>query len=286
MSSQVQQKLDTLNYCIISTLLLFGPLANAAQSCSEDWICIQTEDYSDYVNVYAQNKAPYPASVSLALRTTNLVEQQPIITKDVLGNSRILMMRLNVRQKNKKYGYKFWFDWAVGLRAAKPDDYAYQLPYPPGQSYAVLQGFGSRFSHTGLEQYAVDFNMKSGTPVHAAREGVVARVVEKHNKGCWEKGCGNYANYIVILHSDGTTGEYYHLQQNGALVEVGNRVERGQHIGFSGNTGHTTMPHLHFAVYRPDTWGKTESLPFKFEAMRGMIRHPRSGARYIATPGK
>ena len=40
--------------------------------------------------------------------------------------------------------------------------------------------------------------------------------------------------------------------------------------------------HLHFAVYRPTTWGKTQSLPFKFEAARGIITNPRSGERYTA----
>ena len=60
----------------------------------------------------------------------------------------------------------------------------------------------------GLEEFAIDVDMPIGTPVHAARAGVVARVEESHSKGCWEDGCGKYANYIVILHGDGTTGEY------------------------------------------------------------------------------
>ena len=88
-----------------------------------------------------------------------------------------------------------------------------------------------------------DFRMSEGTPVHAARGGIVARVVESNDKGCWEDGCGQYANFIVIMHDDGTTGEYYHLQQDGALIEVGDKVVEGQKIGYSGNTGHTALPH-------------------------------------------
>ena len=110
----------------------------------------------------------------------------------------------------------------------------------------------------------------------------MARVEESHTIGCWRDGCGRYANYIVILHNDGTTGEYYHLKHDGALVDVGDSVARGQRIGLSGNTGHTTMPHLHFAVYRATEWGNTQSIPVRFQGADGTIRRPRRGARYQA----
>jgi len=86
----------------------------------------------------------------------------------------------------------------------------------------------------------------------------------------------------VILHDDGTTGEYFHLKRNGVLVRTNQRIEQGNLIGYSGNTGHTTTPHLHFAVYRPGSWGKFESLPFRFATRDGIIEWPRSGGRYTA----
>jgi murein DD-endopeptidase MepM/ murein hydrolase activator NlpD len=162
------------------------------------------------------------------------------------------------------------------------DDHLYSLPYASNKSYRVLQGFGSRFSHTGLEEFAIDIDMPVGTPVHAARDGVVAEVEESHNKGCWDDGCGNYANFIVILHSDGTTGEYYHLKKGGSAVAVGDTVTQGQKIGYSGNTGHTTMPHLHFAVYCADVRGNIQSIPVRFRSSDGIIERPRRGARYQA----
>ena len=124
--------------------------------------------------------------------------------------------------------------------------------------------------------------MSIGTPVHAARAGVVARIEETNDKGCWDDGCGAFANYIVILHNDGTTGEYYHLAQNGALVEVGDNVVAGEKIALSGNTGHTTMPHLHFAVYRAAEWGNTQSIPVRFLSSAGIVDKPRRGGRYLA----
>ncbi|MDZ7645046.1 MAG: M23 family metallopeptidase [Woeseiaceae bacterium] len=168
------------------------------------------------------------------------------------------------------------------MHATHDERQLYLLAYQPGRSYRVLQGYGSRFSHTGREQYAVDFRMDEGTPVHAARDGVVARIEEAHSIGCWEDGCGRYANFIVVLHDDGTTGEYYHLQRHGALVEPGQRVRAGQRIGLSGNTGHTTMPHLHFAVYRAVDWGRTQSLPVRFLTADGVVSRPRRGGRYPA----
>ena len=162
------------------------------------------------------------------------------------------------------------------------DDHLYSLPYASNKSYRVLQGFGSRFSHTGLEEFALDIDMPVGTPVHAARAGMVAEVEESHNRGCWDDGCGKYANFIVIRHSDGTTGEYYHLRKGGSVVDVGDTVTQGQKIGYSGNTGHTTMPHLHFAVYCPASWGSAQSIPVRFRSSDGIIERPRRGARYQA----
>ncbi|MGD8324698.1 MAG: peptidoglycan DD-metalloendopeptidase family protein, partial [Gammaproteobacteria bacterium] len=107
------------------------------------------------------------------------------------------------------------------------DSYLYRLPYADEVSYAVIQSWGSPLSHTGTEHYTVDFGMPEGTPVHAAREGVVVAVEETHERGCWSTGCAQLANYVAIRHSDGTIGEYFHLQKRGVLVARGEFVARG-----------------------------------------------------------
>jgi murein DD-endopeptidase MepM/ murein hydrolase activator NlpD len=55
-------------------------------------------------------------------------------------------------------------------------------------------------------------------------------------------------NHIIIRHSDGTLAKYWHLIKEGAFVEVGDDVNKGQVIGLSGNTGYSAFPHLHFKV--------------------------------------
>lgn len=231
----------------------------------------------------AKNLREYPITYTLRIRTHDLdVEGPKTVTRTLAPNQTAQVMVIS-KNKNNDGDYNYSFDWTVGDKdAVHDDDHLYSLPYSGGKSYRVVQGYGSRFSHTGLEEFAIDFDMPVGTPVHAARAGIVARIEESHSRGCWEDGCGEYANFIIILHNDGTTGEYYHLKKNGALVSVGDSVAQGSKIGYSGNTGHTTMPHLHFAVYRATDWGNTQSIPVRFRSADGIIDRPRRGARHQA----
>jgi murein DD-endopeptidase MepM/ murein hydrolase activator NlpD len=161
------------------------------------------------------------------------------------------------------------------------DGYLYRLPYANGVSFPIVQGYGAKLSHRGAERYTLDFGMPVGTPVHAARDGVVALIEDSHDTGCARQECGPYANFVVVLHSDGTTGEYFHLERGSAEVRVGDRVERGRRLARSGNTGFSTAPHLHFGVYRTDRERRNESLAVRFETRGGAVSQPRSGAHYL-----
>lgn len=126
--------------------------------------------------------------------------------------------------------------------------YLYSLPYNKNETHCLVQGYFSRLSHK--ERAALDFKLKRGTPVLAARGGVVVRVKEDGDKGGWNKKYRPYGNVIVVQHADSSRAGYWHLQLNGALVNVGDTVTQGQHIGYSGKTGYTLFPHLHFLVWR------------------------------------
>ena len=173
-------------------------------------------------------------------------------------------------------------DVQLGRVDADHDDaYLYRLPYADDVSFPIIQGYGAKLSHRGAERFTLDFGMPVGTPVHAARDGVVVLVEDSHDVGCAQEECGRYANFVVVLHSDGTTGEYFHLARGSVQVRPGERVARGQLLACSGNTGFSTAPHLHFGVYRTGHDHTTESLAVRFQTRSGAVSLPRSGAYYL-----
>lgn len=154
------------------------------------------------------------------------------------------------------------------LSFAKPgaqhDDSArYRLPYDPRIPRLVSQGIGGKLSHQGEEHFAFDFLMPVGTPVLAAREGVVARVVDGFREGRLDPALASKANSVAVLHPDGTFATYAHLDP-GIPVAVGQHVGAGAKIGQSGDTGYSDGPHLHFDVSRRKAGGGIESLPIRF----------------------
>jgi len=276
--------LKYLRWSGLLVLITWLATSAAAASCRNDWVCIDALSQGSEIELRARNLGDYPITYTVRVNARNLQPSGPTtVTRTLAPRQTEKIMTLNAKTEIEEADYNYTFDWTVGDRnAIHDDDHLYALPYANGRSYRILQGYGSKFSHKGLEEFAIDVDMPIGTAVHAARAGTVARVQQAHSKGCWEPGCGAYANFVVILHSDGTTGEYYHLQQHGVLVATGDNVAQGQLIAYSGNTGHTTMPHLHFAVYRATDWGNTQSIAVRFQSADGIITHPRRGARYQA----
>lgn len=134
-----------------------------------------------------------------------------------------------------------------GSSNARPRDVAYRLPLAQGR---IDQGFEGEFSHCDAEnRYALDFAVPVGTPVLAARAGIVMQIQDGfHGGGLDYAHDAARANVIRILHEDGSMAVYAHLAEGGAQVRIGQRVDAGQRIGLSGNTGYSTAPHLHFAV--------------------------------------
>lgn len=148
--------------------------------------------------------------------------------------------------------------------------YVYSLPYEKGRSFFILQGYFSRLTHKN--RAALDFKMRRGTKILAARGGVVLRVKEDGDKGGLKPEDRQHGNHVVIQHEDGSRAAYWHLQKDGAVVNIGDTVSTGQWIGISGKTGFTAMPHLHFMVWKstPNGW---EQIATRF--------HTKKGPRYL-----
>jgi murein DD-endopeptidase MepM/ murein hydrolase activator NlpD len=112
--------------------------------------------------------------------------------------------------------------------------FAYSLPYEKGKSYLLVQAYQSKIlSHKG--EFALDFKMKKGSKICAARGGIVVAVKEDSKKGGLKLKYLSEGNYVIIKHDDGTYGNYWHLKHNGALVNTGDTVLQGQAIGLAGN---------------------------------------------------
>ncbi|MBL7750051.1 MAG: hypothetical protein JNN29_01640, partial [Chitinophagaceae bacterium] len=80
--------------------------------------------------------------------------------------------------------------------------FIYTLPYEAGRSHLVVQGYYSAYTHRN--RVAIDFKMKKGTRICAARGGVVVRMNETGSRGGLKSKYRREANYIVIQHDDGT----------------------------------------------------------------------------------
>ena len=105
-------------------------------------------------------------------------------------------------------------------------------------------------AHSGILKYAIDFSLPEGTSILAAQDGTVIDVVNKFSKGGDGKKYFKYLNYITIEHKNKEFSQYGHLKYHGSIVKKGQKVKAGKIIGYNGNTGWTTEPHLHFHVYR------------------------------------
>jgi hypothetical protein len=163
------------------------------------------------------------------------------------------------------WSFNYTNHYTVGRRDAVHDDsFLYFLPYTAGTTYKVTQGYKGSFSHTGPDEYSTDWKMPEGTPVLAAREGIVVALKDDSEKGGAQRSFEDCANMVTIQHVDGTMAHYCHLSPRSAKVRVGQKVRAGDLLAASGNTGFTSGPHLHFAVFKArDGYGR-QTLPVKF----------------------
>lgn len=153
----------------------------------------------------------------------------------------------------------------------------YRLPFPhTREGFVLIQGVGGQFSHRGRLTYAFDWAMPRGTPVLAARDGVVVYVDDTHGEDQAGPLRLRVANVVKIRHDDGTFGVYAHLQENSATVREGETVAAGRMIAWSGNTGFSTEPHLHFHVED----GRGRTIPIAFVDVPEENGVPRAGRRY------
>ena len=150
------------------------------------------------------------------------------------------------------------------------EEHIYHLPFENGKTILLMQGYNGTFSHKN--KFALDFRLRKGRKIYAARGGVVSKVVQHHNEGGPHKKYLSKGNHVIINHGDGTYGAYWHLMLNGSLVKKGDTVKTGDPVAKSGSTGYSSMAHLHFMVYRYNKKGYRETFPTKFYTSKGIMQ--------------
>jgi len=120
------------------------------------------------------------------------------------------------------------------------------------QSYGETAFAKQSKSYSENFHNGIDVGAFVGTPVLAVEDGEVLAIgnTDKYCPSVWygrKRFAGSYGKYIVVKHNNNLSTLYAHLSRQ--VVQIGDIVKRGDIIGYSGNTGRSTGPHLHFTVY-------------------------------------
>lgn len=279
--------MKNLFYIFLSITLLHPAYAKSKHSCPDKkQICIIShKKSSQQYNLIAINNTPYITSFHLDIEVDNMISTKTLPIKFILkGHSKDIVTQLKIKNHRRNSGFNILYGWMHGDIKAKKNNFAYRLPYKHKTSHHVGQGFNTENTHSGLNKYAIDWNMPIGTPIYAARSGYVIELKENSNATGKTKEFINMANYIKILHKDGSFATYAHLKQNGVVATKNQHVSKGTLIGYSGNTGYSTGPHLHFHIAKPyfDKNNMTElTIPFKFTNCKSQTPFiPKEGKKY------
>lgn len=215
-----------------------------------------------------------PAQIELSIEDVHNIAADPPLPLTVVMQAHEERVLASLQQTDlaQPAGFELALRAIPGSPSAQHDDTEYRWPlgaYP----VQIHQGFNGDFSHSGDEsRFAIDAAADEGTPVLAARDGVVMEVQDDYyGAGLDKEKFATRANVVRILHRDGSMAVYAHLKPESAGVQAGRHVYAGQKIGESGNTGFSSGPHLHFCI-QLNRGMKLVSVPFRMRGPDGPLR--------------
>lgn len=219
-----------------------------------------------------------PAELEVHLAEARNVRTEPALPARFVLPGQAERYLVELRAVDARQGFRYRLGYALvpgPPTMALPTDLDFYPPFPAGLAFPISQGLDDSATHsTPDSEFAVDIAMPEGTPVLAARAGVVMDLEDGfHAAGKQQQRYMNRANHVRILHEDGSMAVYAHLQADSARVGPGMRVPVGTWIANSGNTGFSSGPHLHFVV-QLNTGMTLTSLPFRFRLRGGRVLSP------------
>jgi murein DD-endopeptidase MepM/ murein hydrolase activator NlpD len=258
------------SYTILENLLGSETLAEAWNN-TEDMVTLQSsmrERIHELESIKAslednKKKTEQKKAELLSLRT-DLANQKKVLADTVQEKNSLLASTKNTESAYKKIVNQKEAQIAIFEEEIKEFESALQIAIDPTkiprtgsgildwplERVKITQYFGNTpFAtqnpqiYNGRGHTGVDFAASIGTPVKAALGGTVTGVANTDVI----RGCYSYGKWIMVKHANGLSTLYAHLSLQ--TVAVGDSVRTGQTIGYSGNTGYSTGPHLHFGVY-------------------------------------
>lgn len=216
------------------------------------------------VNLETNKKLSEKKKLELVELTNDLKNQTKIIADTVKEKNSILSETkntessykklLSVKKAQKEAYEREVFEFESALKIAIdpnsiPSSGSGVLKYPLSK-IRITQYFGNtEFAtknpqvYNGKGHTGVDFSASIGTPVKASLLGIVSGTGNTD----LARGCASYGKWVMIKHPNGISTLYAHLSL--IVVKKDQEVSTGEILGYSGNTGYSTGPHLHFGVY-------------------------------------
>ncbi|MDX2010303.1 MAG: M23 family metallopeptidase [Myxococcaceae bacterium] len=249
-----------MRWCLV--MLLVPALCLAEDRCVQ----VTQTNVPDGIDLWARLTKCTEATITISAdELTNVTNAVPA-TVDAAGRTRFRVAAWRRADPGKPWRVRDWrFRFKLGRR--HPGPVRVQTWRRPFEVDArVLQRPFGTFSHGAGSQNeeAWDWAMSEGTPVLAARDGVVVAVRDDCTEGGPDEALRNDSNYVILRHDDGTFSEYQHLRHLGVRVRLGVNVAAGSVLGESGHTGFSSEPHLHFSVFHTLDGETRRSLPVTF----------------------
>lgn len=163
-------------------------------------------------------------------------------------------------------------------------------PFNPNDVTTTYTNEGNAASfpkyNSGACHGGVDISVSQGTPIFALDGGIVKQVGDYstncYNQSVCDSGWNSYGIYVLIDHGNGYQTVYAHLNQR--LVNVGDKVSKGEMIGYSGNTGNSTGPHIHLELRDLSKYSSATRDEAKCSSGKGLMnvtKYINTGVSYV-----